>query len=202
MFEFVVEDNPADLPPRAVNFFAHFVIEAIEVSIMTGFFSFDEAVINRLSIWNQILSGKKLVPFFRKGKDLLRVRLMPLDTPLLDEPLTAKTLDVALHPCTVPAISEPSQIVCGEHAELPDISERLDFGLPQGIFAVADTIGCSRAVISILRLSEFLVSVAIRSAASVVISPGLFHPTSAVTPGIAILPEKRCEIRNVISPGH
>src|SRR5712691_8061495 len=55
-FEFVVEDNTADLPPGAVNFFGHFVIEAIEVSIMTGFFSFDEAVINRLSIWSQILS--------------------------------------------------------------------------------------------------------------------------------------------------
>src|SRR6266851_2863962 len=47
-----------------------------------------------------------------------------------------------------------------------------------------------------------MLPVAIRSAASVVISPGLFHAASVVTPGIAILPEKRCEIRNVISPGH
>src|SRR5712692_3213070 len=119
---------------------------------------------------------------------------MPLDAPLLDEPLTAKTLDVALHPCTVTTISEPSQIVCGEHAELPDISERLDFGPPQGIFTIADPIGCSRAVMSNLRLSVVLIRTAARSAGAVVNSPGLFDPASTVTPGIAILPEERCEI--------
>ena len=56
MFKLVVEDNPAHLASHAVNFLGHLVVEAIEVGIMAGFLSFDESVINRLSIWNQILS--------------------------------------------------------------------------------------------------------------------------------------------------
>src|SRR5207253_10864006 len=56
MFKLVVEDNPTHLASHAVNFLGHLVVEAIEVGIMAGFLSFDESVINRLSIWNQILS--------------------------------------------------------------------------------------------------------------------------------------------------
>src|SRR5256885_13976413 len=100
---------------------------------MTGFLSFDEPVIDRLSIWNQILSRKKVVSRFRNDKDLLRVRLVPFDA-------------------------------------LAYLAERLDLGLPQGIFAVAGTIDCSPSVMSILLLSESLIRAAIRSAAPIVIS--------------------------------
>ncbi len=55
-FEFVVEDNPTHLAADTVNFLSHLVVEAIEVGIMAGFPSFDESVINRLSIRNQMLS--------------------------------------------------------------------------------------------------------------------------------------------------
>src|SRR5207253_9249475 len=65
MFKLVVEDNPTHLASHAVNFLGHLVVEAIEVGIMAGLLSFDEAVINRLSIWNHILSLKKGVSLFR-----------------------------------------------------------------------------------------------------------------------------------------
>src|SRR5258708_30238130 len=54
-FEFVVKDDTSDLAANAVNFFGDFVVEPVKVGIMTGFLSFDESVIDRLSIWNQIL---------------------------------------------------------------------------------------------------------------------------------------------------
>src|SRR6266852_4593670 len=53
LFEFIVEDNPTNLAANAVNFLSPFVIQAVEVGIVTCFLSFDEPVIDRLSSWNQ-----------------------------------------------------------------------------------------------------------------------------------------------------
>src|SRR5713226_9610549 len=120
---------------------------------------------------------------------------MPFDAPLLDESLAAKILDVAFHPRVVTVISEPSQIVCGDNSELSDIGERLDFRFPQGIRAVADTIDCSPAVISIRRLSGFLIPVRIRPGPPIVVSRGPFRQTTVFAPGVAMLPEKCRKIR-------
>ncbi len=105
---------------------------------------------------------------------------MPLDAPLLDESLAAEILDVAVHPRAVTSITQPREVVGWNDTKLAYLAEGLDFGFPQGIFAVADTIDCSRAVISILPLPEFVIRAAIRSARPIVISRGLF-PASAVT---------------------
>src|SRR5713226_3423232 len=105
---------------------------------------------------------------------------MPLDAPLFDESLAAKILDVVLHPRAVTLITQPCEVIDWNDAKLAYLAECLDFGLPQGIFAVADTIDCSPAVISTLRLPKFLIRAAIRSAGPTVISRGLF-PASAVT---------------------
>jgi hypothetical protein len=88
--------DAADLAADSVNLFGDLMVEAIEVGIMAGFH--DEAVMDRLSVWDQILPRKKFVSLFREGKDLLRVRFVPLDTSLLDESLSAKVLNVTLHP--------------------------------------------------------------------------------------------------------
>src|SRR6266852_8393437 len=105
---------------------------------------------------------------------------MPLDAPLLNESLAAEILDVALHARAVTLISQPCEVVGWNDAKLAYLDEGLYFGLPQGIFAVAGTIDCSRALICILRLLEFLILAAVRSAEPIVISRGLF-PASAVT---------------------
>jgi hypothetical protein len=73
---------------------------------MAGFLRFDEAVMDRLSVWDQILPRKKFVSLFREGKDLLRVRFVPLDTSPLDESLSAKVLNVTLHPRAVTSIAQ------------------------------------------------------------------------------------------------
>src|SRR5260370_31377727 len=104
---------------------------------------------------------------------------VPIEGETFRDGVDAWKKDVA--PCTVATICEPSKIVCWEHAELPDISVRLDFGLAQGIFVTADAIDCSRAVMSILQWSELLFRGAIRSAGPIVISRGLF-PAFPVTP--------------------
>ncbi len=52
---------------------------------------------------------------------------VPIEGETFRDAVDAWKKDVA--PCTVATISEPSKIVCREHAELPDISVRLDFGL-------------------------------------------------------------------------
>jgi len=80
---------------------------------------------------------------------LFRVRFVPLNAPLLDESLTVKILDVALHPRAVTSITQPREVVGWNYTKLAYLAERLDLGLPQGIFAVADTIDCSPAVMSI-----------------------------------------------------
>ena len=104
---------------------------------------------------------------------------LPIEGETFRDAVDAWKKEVA--PCMVATISEPSKIVCREHAELPDISVRLDFGLAQGIFVTADAIDCSRAVMSISQWSELLFRGAIRSAGPIVISRGLF-PAFAVTP--------------------
>src|SRR6516165_10145663 len=120
---------------------------------------------------------------------------MPFDAVLFDEPLAAKIPNVAFHAPTVAAIGEPSQIVRGNHAELPNINERLDFGLPQGILSVADAIDCSRAFP--LRPSGFLIPRVIRPRWPILTSPRFFR-LSAARPGVTIFLEQRREIRNVI----
>jgi hypothetical protein len=47
-----------------------------------------------------------------------------------------------------------------------------------------------------------LLPIAIRSSALTAISQGLFLSLCVVTPGIAILPKKGSEVRNVIGTGH
>jgi hypothetical protein len=175
------------------------VVEPVEVGVMAGFLRLDKAVIDRLPMRNQILAGKEPMALSRQGKNLLRVRLMPFDTVLFDEPMAAKMPNVAFHALTVTAIGEPSQIVSGNHAKLPYINKRLDLGLPQGILSVAAAIDCSRAVP--LRPSGFLVPSVIRPPWPILTSPTLFRP-SAVRPGVAIFLEYRLEIRNVIRSGH
>ena len=96
--------DAADLAADSVNLFGDLMVEAIEVGIMAGFH--DEAVMDRLSVWDQILPRKKFVSLFREGKDLLRVRFVPLDTSLLDESLSAKVLNVTLHPRAVTSIAQ------------------------------------------------------------------------------------------------
>jgi hypothetical protein len=56
--------------------------------------------------------------------------------------------------------------------------------------------------VPVARLTRRLLSIAVWSSALTAISQGLFRSTCAVTPGIAILPEKRSEVRNVIGAGH
>src|SRR6516165_8882575 len=111
---------------------------------------------------------------------------MPFDAVLFDEPLAAKIPNVVFHAPTVTAIGEPSQIVRGDHAELPNINQGSDFGLPQGILSVAGAIDCSRAVLSALRWSDFLIPSVVRPPRPMLTSPRLLRP-SAVTPGVAIL---------------
>src|ERR1700674_239164 len=96
----------------------------------------------------------------------------------------------------------PCALVCREHAELANVGECLDFRLPQRILAAAAAVDRSRPVISVARLTRRLLSIAVWSSALTAISQGLFRSTCAVTPGIAILPEKRSEVRNVIGAGH
>jgi hypothetical protein len=59
-----------------------------------GFLGFDEAVINRLSVGNKIVTRKKLVALLRQSKDLLRAGLVPFDAALLDESLVTEMLNV------------------------------------------------------------------------------------------------------------
>ncbi len=105
LLELVVEDNATNLAARAVNFFSYLVIEAVEVSVMTGFLGLDEAVIDRLSIGNQIFALKKLVSLLGQRKDVLRVGLVPLDAALLDESLVTKMLNVVLQPRAVASVT-------------------------------------------------------------------------------------------------
>src|SRR5207302_11342684 len=48
-FEFVVEDDAADLAANSLNFLRYIEVWTIEVGIMTAFRSFDERVMDRLS---------------------------------------------------------------------------------------------------------------------------------------------------------
>jgi hypothetical protein len=123
-----------------VNFRSHLVVQPVEVRVMAGFLGLDKAVINRLPMRNQILAYKEPMALSRQGKNLLRVGLMPLDGVRFEEPLPAKIPNVAFHALAVTAIGEPSQIVRGDHAELPNINQGSDLGLPQGILSVAATI--------------------------------------------------------------
>jgi hypothetical protein len=179
VFEFVVEDHATHLTADTVNFLGYLVVELVEVHVMAGFLGLDKAVINRLPMRNQILASQEPMALSRQGKNLLRVRLMPFDAMLFDEPLAAKIPNVAFHAPTVTAIGEPSQIVRGNHAELPNINEGSDLGLPQGILSVAATIDSSRAVISARRPSGFLISTVIRPPRPMLTSPRLFRPSAA-----------------------
>src|SRR5262249_5745817 len=131
LFEFVVEDHATHLTANALNFLGHLVVEPVEVGVMAGFLCPGKTLVNCLPMRNQILPCEEPMALSRQGKNLLRVRLMPFDAVLFDEPMAAKMPNVAFHALTVTAIGEPSQIVCGNHAELPYINERLDLGLPQ-----------------------------------------------------------------------
>jgi len=88
-----------------------------------------------------------------------------LNAALFDEPLPAKTAEVAVHLRAVAAVSEPREIVCRDHAELAQVGEGLNFRFPQGILAVATAIDRSRSVVSIARQRGFLIPAAIRSSA-------------------------------------
>ena len=90
---------------------------------------------------------------------------MTLDATLFNQPLPAKIAEVALHPRAVAAVGEPREVVCGNHAELAQVGERLDFRLPQGILAVATAIDRSRSVVSAARQCGFLIPATIRSSA-------------------------------------
>jgi hypothetical protein len=136
----------ADLAADAVNLFGDFVVEPVEVGIVAGFFGFDEAVIDRLSVWNQILLWKKLVRLFREGKDLLRVRLVSLDAPLLDKSLAAEILDVVLHMRAVTAITEAREVVGWNYTKLAYLNESFDFWLAERIFASPMAVSRTEAV--------------------------------------------------------
>jgi hypothetical protein len=103
------------------------VVKPVEVGIMAGFLSFDEAVVDRLSIWNQILLRKKFVSLFREGKDLLRIRLVPLDASLLNESLSAKVLNIALHPRAVTSITQTPKVVGWNNTKLAHLDQGFDF---------------------------------------------------------------------------
>src|SRR5947208_14787932 len=90
---------------------------------------------------------------------------VPINAALFDEPLPAKSAWVAVHLRAVAAVGELREIVCGNHAELAQIGEGLDFRFPQGVLAVATAVNRSRAVVSIARQSRFLIPAAIRSSA-------------------------------------
>jgi len=49
-----------------------------------------------------------------------------LNAALFDEPLPDEIADVAFHPRAVASVSEPREIVCGNHAELAQVGERLE----------------------------------------------------------------------------
>ena len=117
-FEFVVEDDSADLAADTVNLLGYFVVEPLEVGIMASFLSFDEAVVDRLSIWNQVLLRKKFVSFSREREHWLRVRLVPLDASLLDKSLSAKILNIALRPRAVTSITETPKVIGWNDAKL------------------------------------------------------------------------------------
>ena len=105
LFQFIVKDNAADLASHFKNFPGNFVIEAVEIGIVTGFLGLDEAVIGRLPFGNEIATRKKLMSLFGQGKDLLGVGLVPFDVALLDKSLVAKMLNVVLHPRAVAFIT-------------------------------------------------------------------------------------------------
>src|SRR5215469_18920012 len=128
---------------------------------------------------NQILACKEPMALSRQGKNLLRVTPVPFDAVLFDEPLAAKVPNVAFHAPAVTAIGEPSQVVRGNQAELSNINEGLDLGLPQRILSVAGAIDCSRAVIFVPRRSGFLIPTVIRPPRPMLTSPRLFRPSAA-----------------------
>ncbi len=105
LFEFVVKDDAADLAAHIINLPGHFVIKAVEIGVVAGFLGFDEAVIDRLSIGNEIVTRKELVSLLRQGKDLLRVGLVPFDAALLDESLVTEMLNVVLHTRAVASVT-------------------------------------------------------------------------------------------------
>jgi len=111
LFEFVVKDDPADLAAHIINLPGNFVIKAVEIGVVTGFLGFDEAVIDRLSIGNEIVTRKKLVSLFRQSKDRLRVGLVPFDAALLDESLVTEMLNVVLHSRLVTSITQPGEVI-------------------------------------------------------------------------------------------
>jgi len=98
LFQFVVKDDAADLATHFINLPGNFVIKTVKIGVVAGLLGFDEAVIDRLSIGNKLLTREKLVPLLRQSKDLLRVGLVPFDAALLDESLVTKMLNVVLHP--------------------------------------------------------------------------------------------------------
>ena len=98
LFQFVVEDDAADLAAHFINLSGNLVIKTVEIGVVAGLLGFDEAAIDRLSMGNEIVPRKKLLPLLRQSKDLLRVGLVPFDAALLDESLVTKMLNVVLHP--------------------------------------------------------------------------------------------------------
>src|SRR5213075_1912733 len=140
-------------------------IEAVEIGVVAGFFGLDQAVIDCLPMGDELCPLKKLVGVLSERQNFGRVGRVALNASLFDEPLPAKIAEVAFHLRAVAAVGEPREIVCGNHAELAQVGERLDFRFPQGVLAVATAIDLSRSVVSIARQTGFLIPAAIRSSA-------------------------------------
>ena len=69
--DLVVEDDATNPAARGLNFIGHFVVEAVEVSIVADFFRLRQAVIYRLALRNSILASEKLVGVACDDKHIL-----------------------------------------------------------------------------------------------------------------------------------
>src|SRR5882762_1699426 len=155
LFELVVKDDTANLAAHISNLSGDLVIEAVEIGVVAGFFGLDQAVIDRLAMGDELGSLKEPVGVLRQCQNSGRVGRVALNAALFDEPLPAKTAEVAVHLREIAAVSELREIVCGNHAELAQVGEGLDFRLPQAVLAVATAIDRSRSVVSVARQCGF-----------------------------------------------
>ena len=61
LFELVVKDDTANLASHISNLSGDLVIEAVEIGVVAGFFGFDQAVIDRLPIGDELCPLKEPV---------------------------------------------------------------------------------------------------------------------------------------------
>lgn len=71
LFEFVVENDAAKLAAGGFDFLGHLVVQAIDFGVVTDFFGFNEAVIDRLAVGNPVLASEELVGVACERKDIL-----------------------------------------------------------------------------------------------------------------------------------